>query len=115
MVEIYNGLYYDEIKQEISFIIIAAALTFFLSVALLISICSECLSPRARHVLATLNIILEFAIAVVLALRASNNSNLKDSSLNVYGTVYEMQINTTTSESTTSWCCPTPSSPLCSK
>lgn len=82
---VYSELYYDEMNQEISFIIIAAALAFFFALALLIAICSEGMSPRARHVLATLVAILEFAIAVVLALRASNNSNLKDSVYDPYG------------------------------
>ena len=73
-----GDLYYDEMKQEISFIIIAAGLTLIFSVILLAGLCTDCISPKAKHILATLTLILEFAIAVVLALRASNNSNMRD-------------------------------------
>ena len=75
-----TNLYLKEQKQETGFIIIAAGLTFFISIALLIGLCTDRISPRARHVLATFNLMLEFAIAVVISLRASNNSNLRDSS-----------------------------------
>lgn len=108
-----GDLYYDEMKQEISFIIIAAGLTLIFSVILLAGLCTDCISPKAKHILATLTLILEFAIAVVLALRASNNSNMRDAYPGLEGTCELIQINTTTSSYSTDFACPTPSLLLC--
>ena len=53
---------------------IAAGLTFFISIALLIGLYNA-FSPKTGHNLAAFNLILELSIAVGIALRASNNSN----------------------------------------
>ena len=53
---------------------IAAGLTFFISIALIIGLYNS-FSPKTGHNLAAFNLILELSIAVGIALRASNNSN----------------------------------------
>lgn len=72
------ALYLKEQKQEAAFIIVAAGLTFFISLFLLVGLCTDCISPKLKHFLSAFNLVLEFSIAVVVALRASNNSNLRD-------------------------------------
>lgn len=72
-----HDLILKETRQELAFIVTAAGLTFFISLILLIGLCTECISAKTKHVLATFNLILEFALAVVIALRASNNSNFR--------------------------------------
>lgn len=71
--------------QFAAFVIIAAGLTFFISIVLLVALCADKLSPRVRHVLATFNLILEFAIAVTVAIAASQASNLRDRLYNKQG------------------------------
>ena len=61
-----------------AFLIIAAGLTFIISIILLIAYCGNKLTPRSRHLLATLNLILEFAIAVAVSIAASITSDLRD-------------------------------------
>lgn len=61
-----------------AFLIVAAGLTFIISIILLVAYCANKLTPRSRHLLATLNLILEFAIAVVVSINASTISNLRD-------------------------------------
>jgi hypothetical protein len=53
-------------------------LTFIISLILLIGICADKFSPKARHILASFNLVLEFAIAVVVAIVASQTSNWRD-------------------------------------
>jgi hypothetical protein len=64
--------------QFASFLIIAAGLTFIISLVLLVALCADKFSPRVRHILATFNLILEFAIAVTVSIEASKISNLRD-------------------------------------
>lgn len=61
-----------------AFLIIAAGLTFIISIILLVAYCGNKLTPKSRHLLATLNLILEFAIAVVVSINASLISNSRD-------------------------------------
>ena len=74
-----------DFNQFAAFIIIAAGLTFFISIVLLVALCADKLSPKIRHVLATFNLILEFAIAVAVAIAASQASNLRDRLYNKQG------------------------------
>jgi uncharacterized membrane protein len=74
-----------DFNQFAAFLIIAAGLTFIISIVLLIALCADKLSPRLRHILATFNLILEFAIAVTVAIAASMASNLRDRLYNAYG------------------------------
>jgi hypothetical protein len=64
-----------DFNQFASFLCVAAAMTFIISFILLIAFCSDRLTLRARHVLATFNLILEFAIAVTVSIEASQTSN----------------------------------------
>jgi hypothetical protein len=72
-----NGTNYSEKDYNLlaSFWIVASALTFFLSIALLIAICGDRLTAKTRHILATLTLLLEFAIAVSMSITASMVSN----------------------------------------
>ena len=96
-----SRLYFKEQKQEIIFIVIAAGLTFFISLALLAGICTDCISPRVKHVLATFNLLLELSIAVVVALRASNNYNWRDAESGLEGTLQLSKTSTAASNITT--------------
>jgi hypothetical protein len=73
---VYNDLFFKQQKQELGFVVVAAGLTFFISLALIAGLYSN-LSPKVLLTLAAANLILEFAIAVVIALVASQNSNYK--------------------------------------
>lgn len=64
-----------DFSQFAAFLIIAAGLTFIVSFILLIAFCTDRLTPRTRHILATFNLILEFAIAVTVSIEASQTCN----------------------------------------
>lgn len=72
-----NGVNYQNknFNQFAAFIIIAALFTLIINVILLIGFFSEKISPKVEHILATLNLMLSFAIAVVIAILASCASN----------------------------------------
>lgn len=67
-----------DFNQLAAFWIIAAGITFFLSIILLIAICGNYLTAKLRHMLASLTLVLEFAIAVTVSITASRVSNLRD-------------------------------------
>lgn len=93
---IINGENYSkkDFNQFAAFLIVAAGLTFIISIILLVAYCGNKLTPKSRHILATLNLILEFAIAVVVSINASIISNLRDRLYNQQnrpGTSFETQ------------------------
>lgn len=90
---VINGENYSkkDFNQFAAFLIVAAGLTFIISIALLIAYCGNKLTPRSRHLLATLNLILEFAIAVAVSIGASVTSDLRHlryNSLGYPGTIF---------------------------
>jgi len=68
-----HQLYYQEMKQEALFLFASCAALLVLILIVLFAFCCHCLSYRTKHVLVTLILVLEFAIAVVLLLRYANN------------------------------------------
>jgi uncharacterized membrane protein (DUF485 family) len=94
-------LLYKEARQELAFVVVAAGLTFFIAIILLIAICTNCLSSRTQHILAVILLVLEFAIAVVIALRASNLSNRRDAYPYLEGNIFSIQIAIITSKTGT--------------
>ena len=54
-----------------AFIIVAAALLAIIAAILLIAVCTDCLSQKIKIILAVLGLMLLFALAVVLAIKAS--------------------------------------------
>jgi hypothetical protein len=80
-----GGTANSDFNQLAAFLIIAAGLTFIISIVLLIALCANKFTPRIRHILATFNLILEFAIAVCVSIAASQASNLRDLLYNQLG------------------------------
>jgi hypothetical protein len=82
-----NGVNYADrdYHQLAAFWIIAAGLTFFLSIPLLIAIYGNKFTAKVRHLLASLTLVLEFAIAVTISIAASRVSNLRDYLYNTLG------------------------------
>ena len=60
--------------QSAAFIIVAAAITFFISLTLICAICMNNMARKTRNILAALNLVFEFAIAVVISINISVES-----------------------------------------
>lgn len=65
-------------KTEAIYLWASCAAILLLGLILLFAYCCGCLSPRAKHVILTLIIIIWFAMAVVLLLRYKKNRDLED-------------------------------------
>ena len=101
-------------KQEALFLFVTSAVLLIFILVLLFAFCCHCLSYRTKHILVTLILVLEFAIAVVLLLRYANNENLQDTAIPWYQqfgwnmhswrcTLIFIQPISMTSTSTTNW------------
>ncbi len=71
--------------QFFAFIIVAAFITFFLSLTLICAICTNNMALKTRNILAALDLVFEFAIAVVISMNISNESIERQREINKSG------------------------------